>query len=409
MPILRASAPARMTLPDGLAPSPPDAPLPLDAQLTALRRALHRHPEVGFDEHATAARVEETLRALGLQPRRVAGTGLIVDIEGAAPGPVRAYRADLDALPIQDAKTDVPYASAVPGVAHLCGHDAHTAIGVGVARLVHEQRGALAGTVRVFFQPNEEGTPSGAPRMIAAGVLDGVQAVFGVHVDPTLRVGEYGLITGPVTASFDQVDIVVRTPATLHSARPHLSADAVWLASALLQHLYTLAGRVTDARYPAVLAVTQLHAGGAAYNVIPDEVRLGGTLRCLDATVRARMQAAIREAATAFTAPHGATAAVSFLDGAPSLINDAALVEHVAAVAVRCYGEPSLAFYSVPSMGAEDFAHYTERVPGAFVRVGTQSSARTAYPVHHALFDLDEAALAPAARLMAEVLMSYRA
>ncbi len=186
MPIFRAGrplprpAPACMTLPaapplplDAPLPEPTDAALPLGVQLTALRRTLHRHPEIGFEEHATAALVEAALRAMGLTPVRVAGTGVYADVVGEAPGPLRAYRADLDALPIQDAKTDVPYRSAVPGMAHLCGHDAHTAMGLGVARLLAAARARLAGTVRVFFQPNEEGTPSGAPRMIAAGVLDG--------------------------------------------------------------------------------------------------------------------------------------------------------------------------------------------------------------------------------------------
>ena len=164
-----------------------DAARDLADSLVAARRHLHEHPELGFAEHETAAFIERSLSALGLAPVRVAGTGVWADVVGGAPGPFRCYRADIDALPIADAKRDVPYASRTPGVAHLCGHDAHTAVGLGVARLLVEGRAALAGTVRVFFQPNEEGTPSGAPLMVEAGVLDGpagetATACVGIHV-----------------------------------------------------------------------------------------------------------------------------------------------------------------------------------------------------------------------------------
>ena len=374
--------------------------------LTAARRHLHARPELGHAEHETAAFVEANLRALGLSPRRVAETGVVVDIEGVRPGPLRCYRADLDALPIQDAKVgNVPYASTRTGVAHLCGHDAHTSIGLGVARRLVERQDELAGTVRIFFQPNEEGTPSGAPHMIAAGVLDGDPvAVAAVHVDPTLAVGQFGFIAGPVTASFDRLDLVVRGPATIHSARPHLATDTVWIATTFAQHLYTLAGRVTDARLPAVLAITRLQAGDA-YNVIPDRVTMGGTLRCLSPETRLKMRAAIAEAAEAFSQMHGATVEAGMTFGSPPVMNDPALVALARNTVADLYGGDAVVDFPLPSMGAEDFAFYTERVPGLFVRVGTRSSEATAFPVHDAHFDLDESALAPAADAMAEVLV----
>lgn len=382
----------------------------LGAALSHARRHLHAHPELGHAEHETAAFVEDNLAALGLAPRRVAETGVVVEIAGARPGRLRCYRADLDALPIQDAKAGrVPYASSRAGVAHLCGHDAHTAVALGVARRLVERQDELAGTVRVFFQPNEEGTPSGAPHMIDAGVLEpdasgAPVAVVGIHVDPTLEVGQFGFIAGPVTASFDRLDIDVRGPSTIHSARPHLGTDTVWIATAFAQHLYALAGRVSDARLPAVLALTRMQAG-EAYNVIPDRVTLGGTLRCLSPETRLRLRAAIEQAAEAFSHLHGARVEVSMAFGSPPVMNDAALVAAGREVVSDLYGARAVHDFPLPSMGAEDFAFYTERTPGLFVRVGTRSSDATAYPVHDAHFDLDEAALAPAAEAMTEMLL----
>ncbi len=381
-----------------------DADLDLGAQLVAIRRHLHAHPELGFEEFETADFIAGTLAAWGLAPHRIATTGVFVDIAGDHPGPLLGYRADIDALPIEDAKVDVPYRSTRAGVAHLCGHDAHTAIGLGVARLLAGSRDRLRGTVRVFFQPNEEGTPSGAPLMIEGGVLDGMQAVYGIHVDPTLEVGRYGLIKGPVTASADRFDITVRGPATGHSARPHATVDTVWVSTMLAAHLYTLSGRITDARRPSVLTICRYHAGDA-YNVIPRETGFGGTLRCVDAPTRRQMQDACRAAARAFAAMHDCHVACDFHNGAPPVVNDAALVDHVEATIRARRGDEAVFHYELPSMGAEDFAFYTERIPGAFVRVGTRSSERTSHPVHAALFDLDEAALEPAARLMADVLL----
>ncbi len=386
-----------------------DAARDLADSLVAARRHLHEHPELGFAEHETAAFIERSLSALGLTPVRVAGTGVWADVVGDAPGPFRCYRADIDALPIQDAKQDVPYASRTPGVAHLCGHDAHTAVGLGVARLLVDGRAALAGTVRVFFQPNEEGTPSGAPKMIEAGVLDGPEgetaiACVGIHVDPTLAVGQVGLISGPVTASYDQFDITVRSTASIHSARPHTAPDAVWLATTLAQHAYALAGRVTDARRPTVFSITRFVAG-QAYNVIPRAVTFGGTLRSVQAEARDAFIAALTAFAAGMDTAYGATTDVAFAHGSPPVVNDAALVAAAAARITETRGGDALVMFELPSMGGEDFAYYTERVPGLFVRIGTRSSARTAHACHDERFDIDEAALEPAARLMADLVM----
>lgn len=378
----------------------------LQQNLVDIRRHLHRFPEVGFEEFETASFIEMQIIALGLKPIRVADTGVYVDIQGSRPGPLVGYRADIDALPIQDAKTDVPYRSTRPGVAHLCGHDVHTTVALGIVRTLLEQHDRICGTIRVFFQPNEEGTPSGAPRIIAAGVIDGMDAVYGIHVDPTLNSGMFGLIRGPVTASADKLDLIVRGATTGHSARPHTVTDTVYVATTLAQHLYTLSGRITDSRYPSILTLCKFQAGDA-YNVIPKEVSFGGTLRCVDEHTRRFLHDHIRKAAEHFGALYGCEIEAKIQMGAPPLLNDGALIDRVEKVIHHVHSEDAVYTFPLPSMGGEDFAYYTARIPGAFIRVGTRDSERTGYPVHDSLFDIDESVLLPTTYMMSEILLHH--
>lgn len=374
--------------------------------LTAIRRHLHRYPEIGMQERNTSRFIRTTLERYGLQVQGpVAETGLYVDIEGERPGGHVGFRADIDALPARDAK-QVPYRSRHDGAAHLCGHDAHTAMGIGVALMLHHRRHELRGRVRVFFQPNEEGLPSGAPLMIQGGVLDGLDAVYALHVDPSLGVGRYGLLTGPVTAASDRFDVFVRHDGTGHSARPHETVDTVWVATQITNALYQLAGRITDPRNATVLTVCRFFAG-RAHNVIPDAVELGGTLRTTSSDDRTLLRQKIAQVAEHLAAMHGATATVEFEKGAPPVINAPVLVENVAATIKDTFGEHAIYHIPRPSMGGEDFAHYLQHVPGALIRVGTASSPETSYPLHDDRFDIDEAPLAPTARLMAQVLINH--
>ena len=379
----------------------------LSRLLTAIRRHLHMHPEVGMQERKTSRFIRETLEGYGLDVKGpVASTGLYVDIEGTAgPGGHVGYRADIDALPAHDQK-HVPYRSQVPSVAHLCGHDAHTAIAIGVALLLSQHRDLLHGTVRVFFQPNEEGLPSGAPLMIRSGVLNGLDAVYAVHVDPTLDVGRYGLIVGPATAASDRFDVHVYQEGTGHSARPHESSDTVWVANQIMTQFYQLAGRVTDARNAAVLTVCRLN-GSDAHNVIPEQTSFGGTLRTIHRDDRKTIRRHMHQTAEQMGAMFGAEVELDIEDGAPPVMNDPELIGNVAATIRDAHGDEAI--YSIPqsSMGGEDFAHYLEHVPGAYVRVGTASSEATCFPLHHHRFDIDESALEPATRLMAGVLVNH--
>lgn len=378
----------------------------LSSMLRTVRRHLHAHPELGFQEHRTSRYIREVLELEGVTgAQEIAGTGVYVDIHGEHPGPMVAYRADIDALEAEDGK-DVPYRSNTYRAAHLCGHDAHSAIAIGVAIILHGLRKYLQGSVRVFFQPNEEGVPSGAPVMIDSGVLKGVSAVYASHVDPTLDVGKFGLIAGAATASADRFLITVSAETSGHSARPHQTVDTVWVATQIATQLYQLVGRVSDTRNSAVLTICRF-SGGHAFNVIPTEIEFGGTLRCIDDGERQRLRDHIIRTAERIGDMYGASIRAEYSDGAPPVMNHPGLVKGVATTISELYGPEAIVQVPVPSMGAEDFAFYLKYIPGMLLRVGTASGPATAHPLHDSRFDIDEESLAPAAQLMACVLISH--
>ncbi|MXW65048.1 MAG: amidohydrolase [Bacteroidetes bacterium SB0662_bin_6] len=374
--------------------------------LRDIRRDIHQHPELGFEEYRTSEFVRSILEQHGLAVTGpLAGTGLYTDIEGIHDGPVIAYRADMDALPTADAKS-VEYASRQPGVAHLCGHDAHTAIAIGVALILHRNREHLRGTVRVLFQPDEEGTPGGGVNMIREGVLDGVQSIYAIHVDPSLEAGRYGVLDGPITSSKDRFRICVKASSTGHSARPHEVVDTVWVANQIANALYQMVGRFTDARQAAVLTICRFHAGDA-YNVIPEQAELGGTIRTTDAKERTAINQRLERIANELAGLYGVEVQVDIEAGAPAVKNDPRLTKHVASVIRSFCGEEAVFHIPLPSMGSEDFGHYLEKIPGMLLRAGTRSGPESAYPLHSDHFDIDEGAMAPTAALMAHVLRTH--
>lgn len=375
----------------------------LDTLLRTVRQHLHQFPEIGFHEVHTHRYIREVLEMHGLEVKGpLARTGLYVDIVGAGDGPTIAYRSDIDALPTQDEK-NVDYRSTVSGVAHLCGHDAHSAIAIGLALLLKERRETLPGTVRVFFQPNEEGIPSGAPVMIEDGVLDGVTAVFASHVDPTLTTGCYGLISGPATASADRFTIRVRGHGTGHSARPHQSTDTVWIISQIMSVFYQIVGRQSDARNTAVISICRM-MGGDAFNVIPAAAEIGGTVRCISNDERLVLQERMEHAARAIGRMHGAQVDVEFDIGSPPVYNDPELVSVVRDVLLDTHGPDSIFEIPRPSMGGEDFAHYLQHIPGMLLRVGTSNGPATSHPLHDSCFDVDQEAIPLASHVLANVL-----
>ena len=386
--------------------TPPD----FEEHLLHCRRHIHQNPEIGFEEFETSDYIRETLHSFGLNASGpLAKTGLYVDIQGnrspAKEIPFIGYRTDIDALPIQDAKS-VSYASKNPGIAHLCGHDVHTSVALGVARLLNENRDAFSGKIRVFFQPNEEGNPSGAPEMIKAGILEGLEAAYAIHVDPSLPSGRFGIKKGAATASAIRFKIEVKSPSTGHSARPHEAIDTVWVATQMANQLYQLVGRFTDPRDATILTICRFFAG-EAYNVVPAHVEFGGTLRCTSLETRNKMQVLIKSVAESISVQSGAHVDVAFDEGIPPVINDGRLVDHIQRQIEKYRGLAALEQIQRPSMGAEDFANYQLVIPGALLRVGTANSDATSYPLHDAHFDVDESTIAPTAQLMAHVLIGH--
>ena len=363
------------------------------------RRHLHRHPELSFQEHETAAFIAGALREIGLDPTEgVGGTGVVAHVHGGRPGPTVALRADIDALPIQEA-TGLEFASEVPDVMHACGHDVHTACLLGAARLLHENRERLPGTVRLVFQPGEETIPGGALAMIEAGVLgemDGVPAparMFGQHVVPQLPAGVVGVRPGPFMASADELYLTLRGRGG-HAADPAALVDVVLVQAHVLVALQSVVARNCPPGVPSVLSFGRVEALGAT-NVVPDEARLVGTFRSMDEDWRARAHGLIRRVAEETAAAFGASCEVEIRIGYPALVNDPAAAAFVRETAERLVGAERTV--EVPMWYAsEDFASYAQRVPAAFsvIGVGPSGGVEDApHGLHTARFVVDEAAL----------------
>jgi len=374
----------------------------LAADLTALRHHLHEHPEVSHEEAQTAALVAERLRALGLAPRLgVSGHGVVADLRLGEGPRIVAMRADMDGLPIQDCKT-VPHRSRKPGAMHACGHDLHTTVLLGVAKVLLESKVRAPGSVRLVFQPAEEATPGGANGMAAAGVMEGVESILALHADPSLPPGRVGIRRGPATASTDMFRIEV-TGKGGHSSRPHQAVDAIAVASAILTGIYQLRGVHVDPRRAAVVNVGRLH-GGEAPNALAERCVLEGCIRCTDEETRTKLAAALRALAASAGKPTGATVEVTIQNGAPPLFNDLRLAAEIQATAVALLGPESVEELPEPSMGGEDFSVYGKYAPAFQLRLGT-ACAGDYVPLHSPHFDVDDRAIAPAVALMSACLV----
>ena len=363
-------------------------PAALIERMIAIRRDLHQHPELSWDEHRTADRIEAALRELGLAPRRVAETGVIAEVPGVADGPAVALRADTDALPVHE-ETDLPFASRRAGVMHACGHDGHTSMLLGAASLLVERPPPTR--VRLLWQPAEE-KAQGAQAMIRAGALDGVGLIFGGHVDRHYQPGVLVVTDGPVNASTDSFFINIDGRGG-HGARPHESVDAVVVGSLLVTALQTVVSREVDPAHPSVVSVGEFHAGSAP-NVIAGRAKLSGTIRAQGDRVRQQLHASIRRIALAIGQLHGAGVHVEIHTGTPPLENapaEAAIAREAAAAVV---GHERVVPLRTANMGGEDFAYFLAHVPGCYIRFGAQVSGREGFPAHSGRFDFDERALA---------------
>ncbi len=363
--------------------------LQLADELQAWRRSLNAHPELSGREEWTAHFVAEHLREMGYTPvEGVGGTcGLTADLR-IDDGPLIALRADMDALPIEE-ETGTQYASTNPGVMHACGHDAHTAMLLGAARLLRQRESELKRSVRLVFQPHEELFPGGASAMIAGGALDGVGAIFGIHVCTNLRIGELGTRTGPFMAAVNPFKLLIRGQGG-HAAMPDRCVDPVVAAAHVIVALQTVVSRSIAISEPAVVSVTQLQAG-TADNVIPNEVALQGTIRTLDERVRNHVCERVGELARGVAQAHRATADVEICPGYPVLANDEQMTGRVLEAARAIGFEPGDLLTLAPQGVGEDFAYFCHKVPGAFVFLGAANEAKgCSYPHHHPCFNIDE-------------------
>lgn len=368
------------------------------ALLVELRRDLHAHPELSWNEVRTQARLEDALRGAGItEIRRVAETGLVARIPGTVPGaPVIALRGDIDALPIHEA-TGLPYASHHDGVMHACGHDVHASWAVGAALLLH--RTPAQGDVLIVLQPAEE-VGQGASRVLDSGVLDGARAIFGAHVDRRIAVGQVVAQSGPLAASTDSFTISL-TGAGAHGARPHEAADPVVGLAALVTALQTIVSRRLDPAQPGVVTVGMVHAGTAP-NIIPESATLRGTVRATTAAARDLIVGEVDRLAFGVAAAYRLEAVVEWGERTPPVVNSPDGAQWAVAAATHVLGADAVVPLGTTNMGGEDFAFYLERLPGCFLRIGAREPGGDVIAAHSPRFQPAEASLFVGAAVLAE-------
>ncbi len=369
-------------------------------RLIALRRDLHRQPELSWKEEATASRLQAELAAIGLTDvRRVAGTGVVARVPGTGTDPSAAavaVRGDIDALPITEA-TGLPYASTNSGIMHACGHDVHATWAVGAALLLRER--PAIGDVLIVLQPAEE-LGEGAQAILESGVLDGVRAIFGAHVDRRFELGHVVAQAGPLAASTDGFEIEL-TGAGAHGARPHESADPVVGAAALVGALQTIVSRRLDPALPGVVTVGTLHAGTVA-NVIPEQATLTGTIRATTPAARDLIIAELQRITASLAPVYGLEARVTITRGTPPVVNAREPAAWARLAAERVLGSGTVVPLGTTNMGGEDFAFYLERIPGCFLRVGAREPGGEQIPAHSPRFHAAEESVLVGAAVLAE-------
>lgn len=374
--------------------------------IIALRREIHAHPELSFEEKNTSARVQKFLtdHQISFTPGW-AGHGVVASIKGEEDGPTIMLRADMDALPIQEAN-EVPYKSNHAGIMHACGHDVHTSSLLGAAAILQSIRKELKGEVKLIFQPGEEKLPGGASVMIREGLLERApMCIIGQHVHPPLPAGHVGFKSGLYMASSDELYITIHGKGG-HAATPHLCIDPILISSRVIMALQEIVSRHLDPMLPAVLSIGRIYSDGGATNVIPDSVFLEGTFRAMDETSRYKAHDLIRQIINNTCEAAGGKAEIRIEKGYPSLINDAEITSLCRSAAIQYLGDDKV--HELPArMSSEDFASYTHLVPGTFYRLGTGwTDPERNFPVHSNRFDIDESALETGMGLMAYIALS---
>jgi len=355
----------------------------LTEMLISIRRNLHEHPELSYEEFETTKTIKNWLDEKNITIINSSlETGVIAEISGNSSGPIIAIRADIDALPIQE-ETNLPYTSKIPGKMHACGHDFHTAAIIGAAYLLKEKESSLSGTVRFIFQPAEESS-NGACKVIEAGHLHGVQAIFGMHNKPDLPVGTIGIKDGPLMAGVDRFEIEIHGVGT-HAAVPDAGVDPIVASSQIVMALQTIVSRNISSSHNAVVSVTNIHSGNT-WNVIPEKATLEGTVRTFQAETREKIPALMERIIKGVSDALGVKTEFRFYPGPPTVHNDKTLTN----LSIQIAEQMNLNVISpTPSMAGEDFSFYQQEIPGSFVFMGTSGT----HEWHHPAFTVDEQAL----------------
>lgn len=373
-------------------------------ELTALRRKLHSEPELSFEEFKTTAFVCDYLDKLGISYRKTEPTGVIAEIQGAPGGKTVALRGDMDALPVQQLNTHVPYVSKEEGKMHACGHDAHTSMLLIAAKALSEIKDQLPGNVRFLFQPAEEAA-AGAKAMVAQGAMDGVDNVFGIHIWSQMPTHKVSCTPGPSFAAADIFKVKFKGRGG-HGAIPEACIDAAIVASSFVMNVQTVISRTIDPQSPAVLTVGKMVVG-TRFNVIAENAEIEGTVRTFHPDTRDHIEKSITEYADSVAAIYGATADVEYIRGTDAVDNDEKSAKLVQQVAAEAFGSDVL-FNEKPTMGGEDFSAFLTKAPGSFALIGSGNPEKdTEWAHHHGNFDIDEDALVTGAELYAQYAWAY--
>lgn len=359
----------------------------VEKEVIELRRKIHMYPELGFEETKTSEIVYDYLKNLGIEVKRIAKTGVVGTLKGNGSKTI-AIRADMDALPIQE-ENDVEYASQIPGRMHACGHDVHTAILLGTAKLLANMRDKLKGNVKFIFQPAEE-TTGGALPMIEEGVLENpkVDAIIGLHVDPELQVGQIGITYGKAYASSDMFDIIVKGKSS-HGAEPHKSVDAIVIAANIVNILQTVVSRKANPLSPIVLTIGIIE-GGYARNIIANKVRMSGIIRMMEEEKRDEIVEMVEKICDNTAKAMGGEVEFKRTIGYPCLVNHKGMTDLIKETAFPLLGEGNV-IEVAPTMGVEDFAYFLQKVPGSFYKLGCGNKEKGIdKPIHNNQFNIDE-------------------
>ncbi|WP_372512744.1 M20 family metallopeptidase [Bacillus salipaludis] len=367
-------------------------------EVVSWRRYLHMYPELSFQEVKTAQFVYETLSTFGdLEVSRPTKTSIMARLKGPQPGKVIALRADMDALPIKE-ENDFNFVSRNSGVMHACGHDGHTAMLLGAAKILTKLKGQIRGEVRFLFQHAEEQPPGGAQEMVNVGVLDGVESVLGAHLVSTLPLGKIGLSYGPMMAGADTFKVTVLGKGG-HASQPDQTIDPIVIGAQVVTNLQHIVSRYQDAQETSVISVTQFHAG-SAINVIPSTVTIGGSVRCFNPDLQKKIPNFIERIVKGITEAHGATYQFNYQFGYAPVINDEEVTRVIDETVCEVFGKESRELVK-PMMASEDFSAFQKVVPGSYVSIGAGNEGKgIIYPHHHPKFTIDEQALEDGTKLL---------